>query len=108
MISSKSTLFLVMMVSALLGLVVIVGCGNSAEEKAMMDFLKLYSDTVDQYAAADDGEKAELKAKLDTFHSKWSEMEMQMDGRLTPNDLEKFDKQYKEIEEKYKSLSGKS
>jgi hypothetical protein len=31
-----------------------------------------------------------------------------MDGRLTPNDLEKFDKQYKEIQKKYASLTGKS
>jgi hypothetical protein len=108
MIGSKSTMFLVMMFVALLGLAVIVGCGNSAEEKAMMDFLKLFSDTVDQYAAADDGEKAELKAKLDSFHSKWSDMEMQMDGRLTPNDLEKFDKQYKEIEDRYRALAEKS
>jgi hypothetical protein len=35
-------------------------------------------------------------------------MEMQMDGRLTPNDLEKFDKQYKEIEKKYRALAGQS
>ena len=108
MISSKSTLFLVLVLSALFGLVVIIGCGTSNEEQSMIDFLKLYSDTVDQYAAADDAKKAELKATLDSFHSKWSDMEMQMDGRLTPNDLEKFDKQYKEIQKKYNELAGKS
>jgi len=106
--STKSTLFLVMVFSALFGLTVIIGCGSSNEEKVMTDFLKLFSDTVDQYAAADDAKKAELKATLDSFHSKWSDMEMQMDGRLTPNDLEKFDKQYKEIEKKYHALAGKS
>jgi len=108
MINSKSTLFLVMAFSALFGLVVLIGCGNSKEVQAMTDFLKLFSDTVDEYAAADQETKAELKAKLDSFHSKWSDMEMQMDGRLTPNDLEKFDKQYKEIEKKYASVAGKS
>ena len=35
-------------------------------------------------------------------------MEMQLDGRVTPNDLEKFDKQYKKIAKKYASLNGKS
>ena len=108
MISSKSTLFFVIVLSALFGLAVITGCGNSSEKQAMIDFLKLFSDKVDQYAAADDGKKAELKKELDSFHSQWSDMEMQMDGRLTPNDLEKLDKQYKEIEKKYASLAGKS
>jgi hypothetical protein len=108
MISSKSTLFFVIVLSAFFGLAVITGCGNSSEKQAMIDFLKLFSDKVDQYAAADDGKKAELKKELDSFHSKWSDMEMQMDGRLTPNDLEKFDKRYKEIEKKYVSLAGKS
>ena len=108
MISSKSTLFFVVVLSALFGLAVIIGCGNSNEKQAMIDFLKVFSDKVDQYAAADDGKKAELKAELDSFHSKWSDMEMQMDGRLTPNEIEKLDKQYKEIEDKYTSLAGKS
>ena len=108
MIRFKTTLKLVILFSALLGLVLAIGCGNSAEEQKMLDFLKLYSDTVDEYAAADDVKKPELKAKLDTFESKWSEMEMEMAGRLTPNDLEKFDKQYKEIEKKYAEIAGKS
>ena len=108
MINSKSTLFLVMAFSALFGLVVLIGCGNSKEVQAMTDFLKLFSDTVDEYVAADQEKKAELKATLDSFHSKWSDMEMQMDGRVTPNDLEKFDKLYKEIEKKYTSMAGKS
>ena len=108
MIRFKTTLNLVILFSALLGLVFASGCGNSKEEQKMLDFLKLYSDTVDEYAAADDVKKAELKAKLDTFASKWSDMEMEMDGRLTPNDLEKYDKQFKEIKNKYASLAGKS
>ena len=108
MIRFKTTLNLVILFSALLGLVFASGCGNSKEEQKMIDFLKLYSDTVDEYAAADDVKKAELKAKLDTFASKWSDMEMEMDGRLTPNDLEKYDKQFKEIKNKYASLAGKS
>lgn len=108
MIRLKTTLNFVIVFSVLFGLVFVIGCGNSKEEQKLTDFLKLYSDTVNQYAAADDEKKAELKAKLDSFGSKWSDMEMQLDGRVTPNDLEKFDKQYKEIQKKYASLTGKS
>ena len=108
MIRFKTTLNLVILFSALLVLVFAIGCGNSKEEQKMIDFLKLYSDTVDEYAAADEAKKTELKVKLDTFESKWSNMEMEMDGRITPNDLEKFDKQYKEIQKKYAEIAGKS
>jgi len=108
MIRFKSTLKFMMVFLAIFGLVVVIGCGNSKELQSMTDFLKQFSDTVDEYAAADDVKKAELKVKLDTFASKWSDMEMEMDGLLTPNDLEKYDKQYKEIENKYTSLAGKS
>jgi hypothetical protein len=98
MIRFKSPINLAIVLLTLVGLVVFIGCGNSKEEQTMVDFLKLYSDTVDEYAAADNVKKAELKAKLDTFASKWMDMEREMDGRLTPNDLEKYDKQYKEID----------
>lgn len=108
MIRFKSPINLAIVLLTLVGLVAFIGCGNSKEEQTMVDFLKLYSDTVDEYAAADNVKKAELKAKLDTFASKWMDMEREMDGLLTPNDLEKYDKQYKEIENKYTSLTGKS
>ena len=104
----KSTLKFVMVLSVLFGLVFFIGCGNSKEVQAMTDFLKLFSDTVDEYAAAEEAKKAELKVKLDTFKSQWSDLEMKMDGLVTPNDLEKFDKQYKEIAKKYAALNGKS
>jgi len=108
MIRFKTTLNFVIVFSVLFGLVFVIGCGNSKEEQVMTDFLKLYSDTVDQYAKADEATKVELKTKLDSFASKWSNMEMDMDGRLTPNDLEKYDKQFKEIQKKYAALAGKS
>jgi hypothetical protein len=108
MIRLKITLNFVIVLSVLFGLVFVIGCGDSKEVQAMKDFLKLYSDTVDEYAAADEAKKTELKVKLDTFESKWSNMEMEMDGRITPNDLEKFDKQYKEIQKKYAEIAGKS
>ena len=108
MFKTKSTLNYVIVFSVIIGLAFVIGCGSSKEVQAMTDFLKLFSDTVDEYAAADEVKKTELKAKLDTFESKWSNMEMEMDGRLTPNDLEKFDKHYKEIQKRYASLVDKS
>lgn len=108
MIRLKITLNFVIVFLVLFGLIFVIGCGDSKEVQAMKDFLKLYSDTVDEYAAADEAKKTELKVKLDTFESKWSNMEMEMDGRITPNDLEKFDKQYKEIQKKYAEIAGKS
>ena len=104
----KLTLNFVIVLSALFGLVFVIGCGSSAEKQAMTDFLQQYDQTVDEYAAADEEKKVELKAKLESFESKWSNMEMKMDGLVTPNDLEKFDKQYKEIKKKYASLTGNS
>ena len=38
----KSTLNFVIVLSALFGLVFVIGCGNSAEKQAMTDFLKQY------------------------------------------------------------------
>ena len=108
MIRFKSTLKFMMVFLAIVGLVVVIGCGNSTEMQSMTDFLKQFSDTVDEYAAADDAKKEELKAKLDTYASKWSDLEMELDGRITPNDLEKLDKEYKVILKKYSSLTGKS
>jgi hypothetical protein len=108
MFKTRLTLNFVILMFVICGLVFVVGCGNSKEVQAMTDLLKLFSDTVDEYSAADKVKKTELKATLDSFESKWSNMGMEMDGRLTPNDLEKFDKQYKEIQTRYASLTGKS
>jgi hypothetical protein len=108
MFKTRLTLNFVILMFVICGLVFVVGCGNSKEVQAMTDLLKLFSDTVYEYSAADKVKKTELKATLDSFGSKWSNMEMEMDGRLTPNDLEKFDKQYKEIQTRYASLTGKS
>lgn len=108
MFKTRSTLNYVIVFSAIIGLAFVIGCGSSQEKQIMSDFLQLFSDTVDEYAAADEVKKAELKMKLESFGSKWSNMEMEMDGRLTPNDLEKFDKHFKEIQKRYASLVDKS
>jgi hypothetical protein len=108
MIRFRAILNFVIVSSALFGLVFVIGCGNSPEKQAMSDFLKLYSDTVDEYSAADESKKAEMKGELNSFKSKWSNMKMEMDGELTPQALDKLDKEYDKITTKYASLAGLS
>ena len=106
MIRFKSTLNCVIVFSVLFGLVFVIGCGSSAEKQAMSDFLKLYSDTVNEYSSADKSKKAEIKGKLDTFDSKWTDMKMEMGGQVTPHVLDELDNEYKEITKKYTSSTG--
>ncbi len=106
MIKFKSTLNIVIVCSVLLGLVFVIGCGSSAEKQAMTDFLKQYSETVNEYSAADEGKKAEIKGKLDSFQSQWSDMKMEMDGQVTPQALDELDKEYYKITKKYASSAG--
>jgi hypothetical protein len=68
----------------------------------------MYSDTVNEYAEADESKRATMKEKMDSFNSKWSDMKMDLGSLVTPNVLEELDKQYKEIAKKYGSLIGKS
>ena len=104
----KTILNFVIMFSALFGLIFVIGCGSSAEKQAMSDFLKLYSDTVDEYSAADVSKKTEMKEELKSFKSKWSNMKMEMDGELTPQALNELDKEYDKITTKYASVAGLS
>jgi hypothetical protein len=106
MIRFKSTLNCVIVFSVLFGLVFFIGCGSSAEKQTMSDFLKLYSDSVNEYSAADKSKQAVMKGKLDSFPSKWSDMKMELDGQVTPQTLDEMDNEYKEITKKYTSSTG--
>jgi len=106
MIRFKSTLNCVIVFSVLFGLVFLIGCGSSAEKQTMSDFLKLYSDTVNEYSAADKSKQAVMKGKLDSFSSKWSDMKMELGGQVTPQALDEMDNEYKEITKKYTSSTG--
>ena len=106
MIRFKSTLGCVIIFTALLGMV--IGCGASAENQAMSDFLTTYENTVNEFSAADESKRAELKEKLDSFKSKWAKMKMEIGSEVTPQTIDKLDKKYKEITKKYTSLANKS
>jgi len=110
MIRIKTSLNYVIVLSAVLGLVLVIGCGGSAEKQAMTDLLQQYSRTVDEYSSADQSKKAEIEKKLDSYKAKWSNMKMEMglSDSVTPQILEKMDIEYQKITTKYVSLAGKS
>ena len=110
MIRFKASLNFVIVLSALLGLVFVIGCGSSVEKQAMTDLLQQYSRTVDEYSSADQSKKAEIEKELDSYKTKWSNMKMEMglSGNVTPQVLEKMDSEYQKITKKYTSLTGKS
>ena len=102
MIRFKSTLGCVIIFTALLGMV--IGCGASAEKQAMSDFLALYESSLNEYSAANESMKAEMKEKLVSFKSKWVNMKIEMGSEVTPQTIDKLDNKYKEITKKYASL----
>jgi len=110
MIRFKTSLNYVIVFSALLGLVLVIGCGGAAEKQAMSDLLQQYSRTVDEYSSSDQSKKAEIEKKLDSYKAKWSEMIMQLglNGNVTPQTLEKMENEYQKITTKYASLASKS
>ncbi len=108
MFKTKSTLNYVIVFSAIIGLAFVIGCGSSQEKQMMSDFLQQYNQEVDEYSASDNGKKAEMDEKLDSYKSKWSDLKMELGGNVTPQALNELDKEYKKITKKYASLAGKS
>ena len=108
MIRPRFSLNCVICFALIAALAIVVGCGNSSEKQAMSDFLKMYSDTVNEYAEADESKRAAMKEKMESFAAKWSDMKMEMGSLVTPNALEELDKQFKQTAKKYAKLNGKS
>ena len=102
----KSTLNFIIVFAALLGLV--IGCGPSTEKQALTDFLMLYENALTEYSAADESKKAELKVKLDSYESKWTDLKMEIGSEITPQTLDKLEIEHQKISKKYHSLVDKS
>ena len=108
MLNVRSNLSYVVVFALISGLVFILGCGNSPEKQKMTDFLQDFSQTVSEFAAADQGKKAELEAKLKDSMSKWTQMKYNLGAELTPQALDKMDGEYQKIAKEFKDLAGKS
>ena len=108
MLKLQSTLNFVMLLSALLGLIFLIGCGGSAEKQEMSKLLKLYSDAVSEFEAADNTQRAQLKEKIDSYRHKCSTMisELELNNKVTRQVMNKLEKEYKEITEKYASMNS--
>ena len=108
MLKPKSTLNLVMLFSAILGLILVIGCAGSAEKQEMSDMLKLYSNAVSEYEAADDAHRAELKEKIESYRLKCSNMisELELKDKFTPQVMKELEREYKEITKKYTTLTS--
>ncbi len=108
MLKIKLNLNVVVVLVAIAGLVFVVGCGTSQQKQQMTDFIQEFGKTVDDYAKAEDGQKAELEAKLNSYIEKWTQMKIDMGSELTPQVLDKLDAEYKKFAKEFKTLSGKS
>jgi hypothetical protein len=74
----------------------------------MSDMLKLYSNAVSEYEAADETHRAELKEKIDSNKLKCSAMlsELELKDKFTPQVMNEIEREYKEITKKYASLTS--
>ena len=108
MLKIKPNLNYVVVLAALAGLVLVIGCGTSLEKQQMTDFIQKFGKEVDQYAKAEDGQKAELAAKIESDMAKWTQLKIDMGSELTPQVLDKLDAEYQKFTKEFKTLSGKS
>ena len=106
MLKARSTLIFVMLFSALIGLIFVIGCGGSAEKQQMSEFLKLYSDAVSEFEVADDTKRAELKEKIDSYRLKGLAMIGELNDKVTPQVMQELEDQFKAITKKYTSLNS--
>lgn len=108
MLKIKPNLNYVVVFAAIIGLVLVIGCGTSLEKQQMTDFIQKFGKEVDEYAKAENGQKAELAAKIESDMAKWTEMKMKMGSELTPTVLDKLDTNYQKFAKEFKTLSSKS
>ena len=104
----KLNLNVAVVLAAIVGLVFVIGCGTSLEKQQMTDFIQKFGQEVDEYAKAEDGQKAELAAQIESDMAKWTQMKMDMGGELTPQVLNKLDSEYQRLAKEFKTISGKS
>lgn len=108
MLKIKLNLNVVVVLTAIVGLVMIMGCGTSQEAQQMTDFVNEFGKKVEAYAKAENGQKAELAAKVEADMDKWTLMKSDIGGEVTPQVLDKLEIEYKKYAQEFKSLSGQS
>jgi hypothetical protein len=112
MFRSKLCLYGTIVVSMLIGMSIIIGCGSSAEQQKLTGLIQEYSSVLDAYASAvegaDEGKKSELDAKIKDLMTIWSATKLDMIDNITPQVLDELDNKYQELTKKYQELSSHS
>ena len=108
MLKIKSNLNFVVVLAAIAGLVFLAGCGESQEKQQMTAFVQQFGAAVQEYSKAEDGQKADLAAKVTSLMERWTQMKVDMGSELTPQVLDKLDAEYQKFAKEFKTLSGKS
>jgi len=110
MLRTRSFLITIIVFSTILGLMALMGCGPSKEQQQMSGFLSEYNQAVKEYTElskkADTNGIPEMKTKIDTFISRWSDLKMEMESEVTPQDLNQLDDEFKMITKKYQAISA--
>ena len=92
----------------IMGLISFVGCGPSKEQQQMNSILTEYGQAVDKYAEmngnGDANALAEVKAKIEAIQTQWSSIISEMESEVTPQVMQKLDKEYNTITQKYKDV----
>ena len=97
-----------LVIALIAGLIIFVGCGDSQEKQQMTQFIEKFAKEVSEYAKAEDGQKAELAAKIESDMAKWTQLKVEMGSELTPQVLDKLDLEYQKYAKEFKTLTGKS
>ena len=108
MLKTQMNLKVVVVLTAIAGLLFVMGCGDSQEKLQMTAFIQEFGSAVQEYSKAEDGQKAEMEAKLTSLMSKWTQMKIDMGSNITPQTLDKLDAEYQKFAKEFKFLSGKS
>ena len=99
-----------LLISVSFVIVALIGCGPSKEKQQMSGFITEYSQAVDEYAElskqADKNGIAEVKAKIESFKSRWSDMKVDMGSELTPQVLNELDDEFNMITKKFQAIAA--
>ena len=108
MLNIKSTRNCFVVLTAVVGLFFVLGCGPSAEKLKMTEFIQNYGQVVDEYSVVvqngDNAKKSELEGKVATLMSEWNNIVMEISGEVTPQVMNEMENEYKNITKKYKGL----
>ena len=92
------------------GLITLMGCGPSKEKQQMSGFLVEYNQAVEAYTElskkTDTNGISEMKVKVDSFKTQWSDMKIEMASEITPQVLNQLDDEFKTITKKYQSVAA--